>query len=278
MTAASSTLSPITQSPTTPSPTTSQRGAARTAGRTHAPLLRAELYKLRTHRTPWVALAIVCVGVLIAPAIMIFNPSSDPNWYTNYGEIWSLLTGLASIVIGGWILGTEYRQGTMKRMLTTEPRRMRALGAKGAALLTYMVGFLGFSAVVAWAGSTVMGNMNDISVPFETRPMLIGAIFTLGTAAASFALSAITRSAASAMVGTAAVLLILDPLLSIIPSVGKYSFATVLNAVSVYWAGTSADIAELGTDVTYRASLVAVALWLGGLLLTGVMRFRSHDI
>ena len=94
-------------------------------------MTRAEIYKIRTHRTPLVCAAALLTGVLAPSIVLMWYTPKDPAAYNAFSDVYELSGLLLGIVFGGWLLGAEYRQGTVKRLLASEPRRIRALTTKG---------------------------------------------------------------------------------------------------------------------------------------------------
>lgn len=240
-------------------------------------MFSAELYKLRTHRTPLVCAAVLLIGVLAPSAVMLFYTPSDPSAYgETFTTVYQILAPLISIAFGGWLLGTEYRQDTAKRMLASEPRRLRALAAKATAGLAAISAGLAVTGGVGWLGARLVGSLNNYTFGWNGRELLAGALFAVGAAVVAFALSAITKSDSFAMVGTLALVLILDPLLGLIPKVGDYTFGSALGTLTnkVAGGGDAFDPAALSTGI---ASLT-LTLWFAAFLGAGGYLFATRDI
>lgn len=235
----------------------------------------AEIYKLRTHRTPIVCAAVLLIGVLIPSVVLIWYTPSDPSSYSAFSDVFETLSLVLAIVFGGWLLGTEYRQGTVKRLLTSEPRRIRALGTKAAVGASAMAGVLAATAGIGWAAARLVGSMNDQTVAFEGRALLAFSLSALFAATVAYSLSAVTRSDAFAMVGTVVVILVLGPLLSLIPKVGQYTLFSALVTVEEWVGGLPADgLVELSNG----AALITLVVWLGVFLTGGVVLFAKRDV
>ncbi|GEM_PF-615912 len=247
---------------------------------THSPSTgtwRAELYKLRAHRTPAAVAGILLLGVLAPSAVLLwYTPDSAMAYTETWSTVFAILGPLTAIVYGGWLVGTEYKQGTMKRMLTTEPRRLRALGAKataGVSTLAFgLVGALG----LGWAAAWVVGDLNGVSVPFETRELLATVVTSVLFASVAFGLATLTRNGAFGMVATTGLLLVLDPLISLIPTVGDYTLGSVIGVVDEAISGETSpfDTASIATTT----AVAALAAWMGGLGLTTARLFARRDV
>lgn len=245
-------------------------------------MIATELFKIRTHRTPYAVLAALLVASL-APSVVLtwYTPASPDAYVDAFGLTYSIFAVLMSVVFGGWLLGTEYRQDTVKRMLASEPRRLLNLRAKATAGVTVLVAALTGVALIGWSAAWFVGDMNGFAVEFVWRELLAAGVMALVAAAVSFALSALTRSDAFAMVGTVGMLLILDPLLSAIPTVGKFSLGSAMGVIINEIEGLGAAVAgpaPASAQLGLGAASVTVSLWLALLVGAGVARFARSDV
>ena len=239
-------------------------------------MTRAEIYKLRTHRTPWVCAATLLLGVLTPSIVLIWYTPTDPAAYTtNFTDTYDALSVLLGIVFGGWLLGSEYRQGTVKRLLTSEPRRIRALATKGGVGAAAMATVLAVVGGVGWTAARIVGSMNEITVAWQGKAMLIAALWGLALATVAYGLSCITRSDAFAMVGTVAMVFILEPLLSVVPRLGDY---TLVNALGRVLSAISAEETLEPSALSMGAAAITLTVWLGGLLGVGAVAFARRDV
>lgn len=235
----------------------------------------AEFYKLRTHRTPIVCAAVLLIGVLIPSVVMIWYTPTDTSAYSSFRDVFEALSLVLGIVFGGWLLGTEYRQGTVKRLLANEPRRMRALGTKAIVGVGAMSAVLAATAGIGWSVARVVGSMNDVTVAFEGRQLLAFGISSVIAASVAYSLSAITRSDSFAMVGTVAVILVLGPLLTLVPKVGQYTLFSALVTVED-WIG---DLPNDGmVELSNGAAVVTLTAWLAAFVAGGVFAFSKRDV
>ena len=238
---------------------------------------RAEIYKLLTHRTPLVCAAVLLLGVLIPSVVLVwYTPGDDLAYTDTFTSTYGALSVLLAIVFGGWLLGTEYRQGTVKRLLASEPRRLRALATKAVVGAGALSGVLAATAGIGWTAARVVGSMHEVTVPWTGRELLASAVIAMIGAVVAFGLSAITRSDAFAMVGTVVMLLVLDPLLSLIPKVGKYTFGSALDRVAEAVAGTSESFGS--SALTTASASVTLAVWLVAIVGAGAGLFATRDI
>ena len=239
-------------------------------------MIRAELYKLRTHRTPMACAATLLIGVLAPSVMLIWYTPADSAAYTDaFTSAFETLSLLLAIVFGGWLLGTEYRQSTVKRLLTSEPRRIRALTTKGLVGGAAMSVVLTTIAGAGWAAARVVGSMNDVTVPLDARILLAFSLSALIAAAVAFSLSAVTRSDSFAMVGTVATILVVGLPLSLIPKVGKYTFFPAITRVEQWVSGGPSETLE---TLSAGTAAVALAAWLVAFLTLGTVLFASRDV
>jgi ABC-2 type transport system permease protein len=238
-------------------------------------MIRTELFKLRTHRTPWVLLSLLVLSLCVAPIYLAIKNPADTTVFTGaYLGVAGVVTPLLGAVFGGWLIGHEFRQGTLRRVLGNDARRGRLIATKagvglGAATagmsIAAGVGALASTASVASYGETI-----DWDGVF--RQILAGSVFALITAAIAFALSILLRSDTYAMLGALGVMLIVGPLLASIPKVGKYTPWALAIDVTTWVSGPG----ELGVAIV-PASL-GLAASIGVLTLAAVMTFHRRDI
>lgn len=242
-------------------------------------LLKAELYKLVNHRAPRLTAGALLAGVLATPAVLLFYTPSDTSVYADgFTQVFSLLGPLVAAVFGGWLLGTEYRQDTVKRFLAVEPRRGRALAAKAAAGFVAFGAILAGTAVAGWGFSRFVGSLNEVAVPWNGRQLLAIGVYSVAVAAVAFGLSAITKSDSFATVGTVGLVLVLDPLLTLVPKIGKYSFGSALETVTdKIWGGQTELFASAG-NLSTATAMATMTLWLVGFIGVGSYLFSTRDV
>ncbi|MEZ5282877.1 MAG: ABC transporter permease [Acidimicrobiales bacterium] len=245
-------------------------------------MIAAEFYKIKTQRTPYAVFGAMLAASLAPSLVLVFyTPSATDVYVQAFQLTYSVFAVLLAVVFGGWVLGTEYRQDTVKRMLTAEPRRMRNLWSKAAVGFAVLCSALTTVALVGWSAAWLVGQMNDVGVEFIWQDLLAAGVMALVAAAMSFALSALTRSDAFAMVATTGTLLILDPLLSAIPRFGKYTLGSAMAVVSTEIEGLGSAVADPlpgSAQLGLGAAAVTVALWLAVLVGAGVARFARSDV
>jgi ABC-2 type transport system permease protein len=238
-------------------------------------MTRTELFKLRTHRTPWVLLSVLVASLSIAPIYFaIKNPDDTASLTEAYLSVAGIMSPLLGAVFGGWIIGHEFRQGTLRRVLGSDARRGRLIATKaviglGAATagmaIAAGIGALASAASVASFGETI--DWDGV-----LRNILGGGVFALITAAIAFVLSILLRSDTYAMLGSLGIMLIVGPLTAQIPNVGKYTPWALTSDVTTWISGPG----ELGVSIV-PASL-GLAASIGVFASAAMVTFHRSDI
>lgn len=237
-------------------------------------MMSAEIYKLRTQRNPLLTAIALVVGVLIPSIVLIwYSPSSTAAYTDAFRGTFGVLSVLVAIDFGGWLLGSEYRHGTVKRLLTGEPRRLRALATKGLVGAGALSAALAIAATIGWTAARIVGSMHDATVPWQGKDLLGDVVTALVAATIAYSLSAITRSDSYAKVGTLALMLILEPLLAMVPRIGDYTIGSALYSVTGWIAGESnTAIPSIG------GATVTLAVWLAAFIGGGALLFSRRDV
>lgn len=245
---------------------------------TTAPALtmtKAELYKIRHHRLPFVVTAIGVVAA-VAPAVYyLFRAPSEASFYLEAATAAaSIYLILAAAIFGGWMLGHEYRQETLRRVVAVDARRGRLLAAKAGA------GLLGFAAMFATVigsgiGSAALAaavNGDDLVTTDLGRAVGAGAAGSFIALAVAFGASAILRSDTYATLFSLGAVVVFSPILALIPTVGDFTLGSLSDAVSTWIL--DAETPSRGATVT----LVALAAWIAGIGAAGLGLFSRRDI
>lgn len=232
--------------------------------------MNAEVMKLRALPLPrWTTVG-VAAALVTAIVVAIFAGMGEDNAAIGIGA--DLPTSIGSIILGVWIVGLEYGQGTMRRVLSANPRRGRVLVAKlgtalvAAAVLTVVIYAIAAAAFPAIADS----HDQSLSVADVVRMCAAALIGNLAYAAMGVAFALLTRSMAGGITLALGFAFIVDSAISAIPNVGDYA------PQSAYFDIWEAITQEPGDHNVLRASLVLGA-WVAGLLAIGAVRFLKRD-
>ncbi|MGD9571417.1 MAG: ABC transporter permease subunit, partial [Thermoleophilia bacterium] len=185
--------------------------------------MNAEVMKLRALPLPrWTTLGVF--GALVtAIVIAAFAGMGEENVAIGIGA--DLATSIGSMILGVWIVGLEYGQGTMRRVLSANPRRGRVLAAKlatallAAAVLTIVVYAISAAAFPPIADA----HDQSLSVGDVVRMCAAALIGNLAYAAMGVAFALLTRSMAGGITLALGFAFIVDSALSAIPRVGDYA-------------------------------------------------------
>jgi ABC-2 type transport system permease protein len=236
--------------------------------------MRAELLKLRFLPTPRVLIAVgVVIAFLVALGLAIDAPATGRTYRDSGLAGATTFASIASIAFGVWIVGLEYGQGTMRRVVAATPARSSILAAKLALLLAcIMLGTIGICAL-GWAMAAVAGLIDGVHIPLhrvgiEVAAALVG---NVAYAIVAFTVALLTRSMAGGITITLVLALVVDTLLGAIPVVGDYTFGASIGDV----AGTIRG--DRAAEMWGRGLAVTVG-WLLALSAASWLRFCRQDV
>lgn len=239
-------------------------------------MTRTELFKLRHHRTPWVLLAVLVASLAVAPIYYAIKQPTDPNAVIDtFLGVFGVMTPLLGAVLGGWIVGHEFRQGTLRRVLGNDARRGRLIATKAGVGLGAMI-----AGMAAAAGAGALASLASVASFGESiawdgvfRDLLSGGFLALVTAAIAFGLSILLRSDTYAMLGALGLMIIVGPLLTLLPAVGKYTPSALANDVTLWISGSAEPL-----GVAIATAALGLAASIGVLSATAMARFHRSDI
>jgi ABC-2 type transport system permease protein len=151
-------------------------------------LVHAELLKLRTTRSLWVALAVVVALSAALPVIIALNPDGvelpdlTPSGLAEMVHAPANLAGGAVLLVGLLSSAGEFRHHTVLTTRLAEPRQLRVLTAKMMAVGIAGLGVGLVAVIVAGAGGAAALAVNDVAVEplahevprvFATVPVLL---------------------------------------------------------------------------------------------------------
>ncbi len=242
---------------------------------TSSSMISAELYKVRHHRMPYLLTA---AGGLAVSAPSIYFLFNAPDGNGAYGEaalaVFAIFALLAGTVFGGWMLGHEYRQGTLQRVASVDARRGRLLAAKAAGGIVTFAAMLAAMSAIAFGAAGLAAAVNGDSLVVDDLMRTIGAAVLPASVAAglAFVASAIFASDTYATLTSLSVMMLFAPLLALIPRVGNYSLASATSELAD-WIATST------TPTSGAMAMVAtVVAWLAVAGLAGHRLFAGREI
>lgn len=239
-------------------------------------MLRSETFKIAKHRTPWVLAAVYSALVLAAPAFFVVRPPQDTGSYLEaVTAVFAVVGLLIAPIFGAWLVGNEYRHGTLRRVLAVDARRGRLLATKAALGLGATVLALAVVAGIGLAGAAGAAAVHGDSLVTDGlfRSFVSGGFVTLVAGVIAFGLSVAFRSDTYAMLGSLSLMVVFGPILMFIPTVGKYTPFAVTSQISERIEDASA-VGELGLG-TAIGTLAAMLLVLS---ITASQLFVSRDV
>ncbi len=240
--------------------------------------MNAELFKIRKHRMPWILTGLVTLAGLLPSGYWLFT-RSDVVEALAVADVLQLSWALVAAVFGGWVLGHEYRQHTLRRSISVDARRDVLLVRKAVTGLAVMSVMLATSFAVSVGGVYLVGALNNATTVGDelVRNLAATGFVALASYLVAFAVSAITRSDTYAMLTSLGVLVVFQPLLALVPRIGKFMPGSVTGQVAGWISSAEVDFGGVGLDSNMTAALVAAA-WIGGTALVGRQLFVSRDI
>lgn len=239
-------------------------------------MITAELYKISKHRTPYVLTALGSVATLAPAVYYLFRRPESGDLYLDTAVFVFLGIGiLLSAVFGGWVLGHEYRQGTVKRVIALDARRSRLLAAKLVAGTSIFIAMLATILAAGSAGAAVVAGIHGDSLVTDgfvrgvlgaSFPMVVTALFAYG-------LSVIFRSDTYAMLSAVGVMTVFAPLIALIPRVGNYSLATTAFDVATRITEPAGELTN-----SFATSAGVTAAWLGVVGILSLQLFERRDV
>ncbi len=239
-------------------------------------MIRTELFKIRHHRTPRMLAALYSLFVLIGPVYFLFRPSTEPAAYLEvmFG-VYFVAGSILAAIFGSWIVGNEYKQGTLRRVLATDARRSHLLATKLAVGSAVALAGLVLVAAIGVGGSAVSAAVRGQSLDYTDllRTVLSSGFPSFVTFLVGFGLSIVTRSNTYAIITTLGIMSIFGQLLTLVPRFGKYTPAAVTNQVAE-WIGDASAVGQLSN----WTALLTLALMLGALGVASVGLFNQRDV
>jgi ABC-type transport system involved in multi-copper enzyme maturation permease subunit len=194
--------------------------------------LSAELFKQRTTRTARILLTsmvgvtvlVVCLHVFTLKTADLSQAANQPKvfgWGTTLGALFSALAGAISIT-------AEFRHGTIRPTLLTNPNRARVVTAKAAAaaIAGLVIGLLaaGLVGAIGSIGLALRGIPITLHAGDFTQMIAGGAAGAALWAILGTGLGTIIRGQVGAVVGLCVWLLLIENILiGNVPSAGKYA-------------------------------------------------------
>ena len=244
-------------------------------------LISSELLKLRSTRTA-VALIASVVGLvvligLIASITADFAKDDvqtvDLLGIAGFAQVFALILGVLAVT-------TEFRHGTITPTLSVAPDRVRLVMAKLVAhvLAGLLLGVLAVGLTTAIVLVVLSSRGIDSGLTNgEIAKIVIGLVLATALwAALGVGLGALVRNQVGAIVGALGWALLVENLLTIIPTVGdwvqKYGLNGVTNALSNIESQTTGDV------LSQAAGGALLLLYTAAFVVAGTLAMRRRDV
>ena len=208
--------------------------------------------------------------------------SAPEGWLAGVNGATSLI-GIAALVLFASNIGGEYKQGTLRALLAAEPRRLRLLAGKTAALATCVAGAVATALVVGFLAALAFAGMFDIDssrwvsgqgVVAGLQAFLNIALACVGWGVLGGFLALVMRTSAAAIGIGVGYLLVGETLLS------RAIVAPVFDVEKAWFPGEVLRMFATGGGAgsSYvRAALLAL-LYMGVLAAVGATLFARRDV
>lgn len=223
-------------------------------------MLRSELFKLRHHRTPWVLAGSACLLMLIIPVYTLIRPPAAPvSYFSDLPGLYQLAAMMLGAVFGSWLIGHEYRQGTLRRVVAIDANRGRLLVAKAATGLASMLAALVAIAGVGLLAAAAAASLNGDAIVMDgvLRSTVSGAFVAIVTAAIGYLASIVLRSDTYAMLTALALMVVFGPIAGAIPRIGDYTPYALAESVAA-WIRAEPGTLAVGTAAASLTAIMAV--------------------
>ncbi len=236
--------------------------------------MRAELLKIRRLPTPALLLALVLLAPAVAALIVYFVKPDDPSWY----HVAPMTTAetvcqIAAVVFGVWVIGIEFAQGTLRRALTAEPRRVHLIVNKMVVVAVVTLAGAALAALVAYWLGALAADLRDVDYAAGTAAKL-GVVLVVGAvlvALLSFALGLLSESLTGGIVLAFAVLFVLNGVLSFISAIRDYTFGAALASI------TDAADPDTASALGLWGGIGVALAWVAVLMVPALYRFTRSD-
>jgi ABC-2 type transport system permease protein len=244
-------------------------------------LLSSELLKLRSTRTAIALIAsVVGLVVLIGLIATITADFEQDEVFTvdllgiaGFAQVFALILGILAVT-------TEFRHGTITPTLVVAPDRVRLVLAKLVAhvLAGLILGVLAVGLTTAIVLITLSSRDIDAGLTSqEITEVVFGLILATALwAALGVGLGALVRNQVGAIVGALGWALLVENLLTIIPTVGdwvqKYGLNGVTNALSSIESEVTGDV------LSQAAGGALLVAYTAAFVIAGALAMRRRDV
>ena len=242
-------------------------------------LISSELLKLRSTRTALALIASI-VGLVVLIGLIATLTSNEEDvvavdllGIAGFAQVFALILGILAVT-------TEFRHGTITPTLIVAPHRERLVAAKLVAhvLAGLLLGALavGLCTLIVLVGLSARDIKTGLTSG-EIAEVVVGLILTTALwATLGVGLGALVRNQVGAIVGAIGWTLVLENLLTIIPTVGDWVQKYGVNGASNALSGVESDLTgDVLSQVAGGALMLAYA---AAFVIAGTLAMRRRDI
>lgn len=240
--------------------------------------MRAELLKIRSMPTPFWTGVFMIVCFLIGLGFSVWKGVGHDEAVLDLAI--ALPGAISSIVIGAWLVGVEFGQNTLRRVLSSDPRRsllvFTKLGAglivvAAATVILWLLGVLLFPLAGSGHETTL-----DTTQAFRNGAAVL--LTNLVYATTSMGLAWLTRSMAGGMTVAFVFFFVIDSVLTLIPTVGDYSFGIALSTLEQSIRGTDQGMFAPDVEIGSEVAAITVAAWIIVIFGLGIARTNFTEV
>jgi ABC-type transport system involved in multi-copper enzyme maturation permease subunit len=244
-------------------------------------MIRTELLKLRLQRTPQVLAGLLIAAELLMLGVTVGAKDLKATDYLDRLDNGTyIIVAIAAAVLGGFVMGSEYRHDTLKRLAAVGSNRSGILVAKAVVLVGSIVVGSTVAFGIGAGGLSVLASSHHVSLPAGDlfAVWAAGTLWCVALGLVGYAVSLISRSDTMAIVTVVALPLLIDNVIGgIVPAAAKFTMSGALRGVTSVF---ERNVAQNGDLVLFSPSVAALLLlaWVAVPLTIGSRRFVTRDI
>ena len=187
---------------------------------------------------------------------------------------------IATIVIGAWVVGLEFGQNTLRRVLSADPRRIRLIMAKLGAALIVVIGTIALLWLLGMLIFPLAGSGHERTIDTTQAFRNGAAVLVSGMVYVVVAsgLAWITRSMAGGMTIAFVFFFVIDSIITAIPRVGDYALGSALGNVDEAIRGNDQGIFGPSETIGTEVAILAVAAWVLLIVGLGIVRTLRTEV
>ncbi|HEX5616387.1 MAG TPA: hypothetical protein VFZ83_14630 [Acidimicrobiia bacterium] len=249
-------------------------------------LLRSELRKLTTTKMPWAFFAVLATMAAINASAVIWGTDFDGSktFISTAADQRSLVAFAANALMIGGLFGAiavarEYSHGTVIPTFLSSPRRHRAVLAQFAAIAIggAIIGFVGAALTVLAIAAALPTTEFSFLISIAGVAQVCSAAAYAGAAGSvvGAGIGAVVRNTGGAVTGAVLALVVAPPM---IVQLVKDASSWVPGPLATALSGVSAEAAEVESQASVVAAIVALALWALVPALVGLLSVERRDV